>query len=92
MTLEVFGTYPAPTLEPPQEIKDKDALFKQWLTDKLAESKKSVRGILYKMAQIRFSVVVGQTWFTEFSTIEENSMDIDGVNASVDMNEIQVEI
>jgi len=67
-------------------------LYEQWLNDKLAESKGIVRGLLFEMAQIRFSVVVGQTWFTEFATIEENSLDIDGVAASVSMNEVQVEI
>lgn len=71
---------------------DQDALFKQWLGDKLAESKKSVRKLLYEMSQIRFGVIVGQTWFTEFATVEDNAMDIDGVAATVEAKEVKVEL
>jgi hypothetical protein len=66
---------------------DQDGLFKQWLGDKLTESKKGVRKLLYEMAQIRFSIVVGQTWFNEFATVEEGTLDIDGVTATVEAKE-----
>jgi hypothetical protein len=75
-----------------KKASNQESLYKQWLGDKLAEAKTEVRKLLFEMSQIRFGVVVGQTWFTEFSTIEEGTMDIDGVTATVEMKEIQVEI
>jgi hypothetical protein len=75
---------------------DQDALYKQWLGDKLAETKREVRRLLHQMAQIRFSVIVGQTWFTEFATIEETIYTLNlpkgEVQCNVEMKEVKVEI
>lgn len=71
---------------------NQDRLYEQWLNDKLAEAKTTVRRLLFELSQMRFGIVVGQTWFTEFSSFEENTLNIDGVVGSVEMNEIQVEV
>jgi len=65
--------------------------------DKAAkDSVSKVRGLIFEKAQLLFSIVVGQTWFSEFSSLEENSMDLtlDGqtLSCKVEMNEIQVKI
>lgn len=66
-------------------------LFDTWLDGKSRDATKRVRAMLYDMAQIKFSVIVGQVWFKEFKTLEENSMDLtlDGkqLSFSVEMKE-----
>lgn len=72
------------------------SLFETWIFDRFKESQSKVRQILFEMSQIRFSVIVGQTWFSEFSSIEEDSMDIevDGItlNCKVQMKETEIKI
>jgi hypothetical protein len=43
-----------------------------------------VRKQMFNIAQIKFSVIVGQVWFTEFKSLEENSLKI-----KVDGNEVE---
>ena len=52
---------------------------------------------MFDMAQTKFAVIVGQTWFQEFSSLDENEMDVtmsDGnvVNCTVDMLEKKINI
>ena len=72
------------------------SLLETWIFDRFKESQGRVRQLLFEMSQIRFGVIVGQTWFSEFQSIEENSMDLqmDGVTLSckVDMKETEVKI
>lgn len=56
---------------------DQGQVFEAWLDGKLRESRKEVRKLLFEIAKIKFSVIVGQTWFSEFSSLDENSMDLD---------------
>jgi hypothetical protein len=76
--------------------KDQEALAKTWLETELTAVKEEVRAKLYEAAQARFSVVVGQTWFEEFSSLDENTLDIEvegqTVKGTVEMKEIQVAI
>lgn len=71
-------------------------MFKDWLLGKKAEATKVVRGLLFELAQIRFSVIVGQTWFKEFKSLDENTMDIthDGAKlaCTVETKEVQVKV
>lgn len=66
-------------------------LLGTWLDGKAKDATTKVRTMLYDMAQIKFSVIVGQVWFQEFKTLEENSMDLtlDGkqLSFSVSMTE-----
>lgn len=76
---------------------DKDALAKTWLETALDKVKDDVKAKLYEAAQARFSVVVGQTWFEEFGSLDENTLDVtvDGgevIHGIVEMKEIQVAI
>jgi hypothetical protein len=49
-----------------------------------------------EVAQIKFSVIVGQTWFQELSSLDENTlvMNFDGskVNCSANLYEIQINV
>lgn len=79
-----------------KNTKDPQALAKTWLETELRAVKDEVRTKLYEASQARFSVVVGQTWFEEFSSLDENSLDIDvegeTFKGTVEMKEIQVAI
>jgi len=76
--------------------KDQDKAFRQVLEDRQTQSKADVRRLLHQISQIRFSVIVGQTWFTEFSSLDENSLEIevDGakIKGTVEMKEVEIAI
>jgi hypothetical protein len=79
-----------------KQAKDGPTAFEAWLTMKAAETTKAVRSLIFEMAQTKFSVIVGQVWFSEFASLEENSMTVtvDGekVEGKVDMREIEIKI
>jgi len=78
------------------KAKDKDKVYEAWLDDQLSDAKTQVRKLLYEVSQIRFGVVVGQVWFTEFSSLDQNTLDLtlDGqkVTGTVEMKEIQIDV
>ncbi len=55
---------------------DSAGVFRAWLEGQAAAATKEVRRLLYQASQLRFSVIVGQTWFTEFSSLDENSLEV----------------
>lgn len=75
---------------------DQDASLKAWIDSMFGEAQESVRQLIFEMSQIRFGVIVGQVWFTEFSSIEEDSMTIqaDGkaLECKAEMREVKIEI
>ena len=79
-----------------KKAKDKDKVYAAWLDDQLADAKTQVRKLLHEVSQIRFGVVVGQTWFTEFKSLDETTLDIkaDGqtLTGTVEMKEIQIDV
>lgn len=78
------------------KAKDKDKVYAAWIDDQLSGAKDEVRKLLYEVSQIRFGVVVGQTWFSEFKSLDENSMDLtlDGqkITGVLDMKEIEIDV
>lgn len=79
-----------------KNAKNQDKVYEAWLKDQLDDAKTKVRKLLYETSQIRFGVIVGQTWFTEFDSLDDNTLTIspDGtaIEATVEMKEIQVEV
>lgn len=79
-----------------KKAKDKDKVYEAWLDDQLTDAKVTVRKLLYKASQIRFGVVVGQTWFKEFKSLDENTFNFtaDGqsLTGTVDMKEIEIDV
>jgi len=47
-----------------------------WLATEQEKIVTNTRALIREMAKIKFAVVVGQTWFKEFSSLEENEMDL----------------
>lgn len=81
--------------------KDQEATFTKWIDDKARDAVKRTRGLLFEISRIKFAIVVGQTWFNEFSSVDENSLKVKvkaaskeeiEIDAKVEMKEIEVRI
>ena len=75
---------------------DQTRVFEAWLDGQQKAATRTVRGLLFDLAQVKFAIVVGQTWPVEFKSIEENSLKItvDGVEieGKVEAKETQIKI
>jgi hypothetical protein len=81
---------------------DKDKLFETWISDKAKKAVSETRSLIFAMAKIKFAIVVGQVWFKEFSSVDENSLKIKvrpepkadevELDCKAEMKEIQVKI
>ena len=56
------------------KAKDPDKLFEAWLDGQFKTTQADVRKLIAEMAQIKFSIIVGQVW--PFPTIDENTLEI----------------
>lgn len=79
-----------------QSAANKDDVFKEWLTDRRKTTTAHCRKLMRQIAQTTFTTVVGQVWFAEFSSMDENSLTIeqDGqkFECKVEMKESEVKI
>lgn len=70
--------------------------FSKWVEKKAKETTWETRHLLGEKAKLLFAVVVGQTWFKEFSSLDENTMtlSLDGLDRefTVEMKEVEVKI
>jgi len=74
---------------------DKDAVLMAWLKGQTDAAKAKTRNLLYQIAQTTFAIIVGQIWFSEFQSLDENSMiiDVDGkIDCKAEMREIEIKI
>jgi hypothetical protein len=75
---------------------DQPKVFEAWLDGQQKAATKKVRGLLFDAAQIKFAIVVGQVWFTEFKSIDENTLKVtlDGqeIEGKVEMKEVEIKI
>lgn len=73
---------------------NQDNLLETWIKDKFKASQREVRGLLFDMSQIRFGIIVGQSWFKEFSSVEENSLkvEVDGLQLDCVVNMVESEV
>jgi hypothetical protein len=79
-----------------KKAKDQDKVYEAWVDDQLTDAKKTVRGLLYDVSQIRFGIVVGQTWPVECKSLDENTLTItvDGqtIEGKAEMKEIAIDV
>lgn len=71
--------------------------FEAWIVAKQMEATNAARKLMYEIAQIKFSVIVGQVWFKEFASLDENTLDLDvggdkPVACTVEMKEVEQNI
>jgi hypothetical protein len=75
---------------------NKDKILELWLDGEAKASRTKARGLIYEIAQTTFTLVVGQVWFSEFSSLDENTLSItvDGqtIEGKVEMREIEIRI
>lgn len=73
-----------------------EAEFIKWVDGKAKDAISETRKRIFEIANIKFAIVVGQGWFTEFSSIDENKLDIDvngtKLSGTVEMKEVQINI
>lgn len=71
-------------------------LLAAWLDGEGRSATLKVRSLLFAKAQTVFTVVVGQVWFKEFSSLDENSMQIavDGLtlDCKVEQKEVRINL
>jgi hypothetical protein len=68
-----------------------------WLDVQAVAAKTKVRDLIFKIAQVNFSIIVGQVWPAEFKSLDENSMTIEPVpgtriEGKMEMREIECKI
>jgi hypothetical protein len=79
-----------------KKAKDQPAVLTAWLDGQAEATTAETRRLIREKAQQLFTVIVGQVWFQEFSSIEEDSMDLDldgnKIACKVVMKEVKVEL
>jgi hypothetical protein len=79
-----------------QKAAAKDDVLKVWLDGQAKSARMKCRGLIFEIAKTTFTVVVGQTWFTEFSTLDNCTLEIaagnDKISCTVEMKEIEIPI
>jgi hypothetical protein len=74
----------------------KKANQEAYLDGKQKSTTAEVRGLLIEKARLIFSVVVGQVWFSEWATLEENTMPVKtssgDVLGTIEMKEVEIAI
>ena len=75
---------------------DSPEKLKEWIAGVEKFVKTSTRAAIRKMAELKFAVIVGQVWFEEFPSINENTltMDFDGspVECKVELKDVEIKI
>lgn len=70
--------------------------IESWVEPRLALAKKNIAKLILEMAMVRFSIIVGQVWFNEFFSNEENEIvvPIDGVDftCKIEMRGVKISI
>jgi len=74
------------------KAKNQPQIFEAWLDGQLKASRNEARKLMFELAQIKFAVVVGQIWFTEFQSLDENTLVVDGVEGTIEMREVEVKV
>lgn len=73
-------------------------LHQDWLIGKQKALTAEVRGLQREIAQAKFAIIVGQTWFSDCATLDDNALvDVemsDGVKATgvAELREIQIKV
>lgn len=56
---------------------DKESLFEKWVGDQAKQAVKETRRLQTEIAKQKFSILIGQIWFKEFSSMDENKLKVD---------------
>lgn len=74
----------------------KEKALTAWLDAERKAATEHCRKLIFQIAQTTFSIIVGQTWFTEFSSLDENTMDITvsgtKVTCKAEMKDVEIKV
>ena len=74
----------------------KEAVLEAWLEGQAKEATSRCRRHIFDIAISTFSIIVGQTWFSEFSSLDENTLtlEVDGqkIEGKAEMREVEIAI
>jgi hypothetical protein len=75
---------------------NKEGVLEAWLAGQTKAAKAATRDLIFQIAQTTFSLVVGQVWFNEFSSLDENTMTLDlggsKLECKAEMREVEIKI
>lgn len=78
------------------DTKPSDAEKAKWIETKAKETTARTRELMGEMARLTFTTIVGQVWFKEFKSLDENTLTItvDGqkVDGKVEMKDVEIKI
>jgi len=74
-----------------------EEMLRVWLDGERKAAIAKARGLIFEIAQMTFTIIVGQTWFKEFSTIEQGDFDLETANngkiaCKVEMKEVEIKV
>jgi hypothetical protein len=76
--------------------KPKNDMLHVWLTNRKRDTIATCRKLMREIAQIKFSIIVGQTWFTEFESLDQNSLTMDFagtmIECTANLREVEIKI
>ena len=77
-------------------LEAKESRLADWIKEKEKLAVSAVRKAIKRMAEIKFGVIVGQVWFEEFATIDENTlmMNFDGgeMECKAELKSVEIKI
>jgi len=68
----------------PQKAKD------GWFLSNLALANSKLQKVRKEIQETKFSVLLGKAWFAEFSSREENTLEVDGKTFTIEVKEVKV--
>jgi len=73
--------------------KNPEKLHKNWLTGKEKMNQAYVRSLSHQLSQIAFSIIVGQTWFSDCPTLDDKTVTLaNGVIATAELKEVEIKL
>jgi len=71
-------------------------LHEKWLTGQTQARIAETRSLIFQTSQIKFGIIVGQVWFTEFKSLDENQLTVklDGqdIVGTCELREIEIKV
>lgn len=76
---------------------DKNGLIETWIVGEQQAAVNKTRELIVKMAQRKFAIIVGQVWFSDFASLDEDTLEVDvpdfgKVSVTASLKETEIEI
>ena len=75
---------------------NQEKVLTAWLDAERKAATEHCRKLIFQIAQTTFTIIVGQTWFTEFASLDENTMDItvggQKITCKAEMKDVEIKV